>query len=251
MNTCYNPFNLENKHILVTGASSGIGRAIAIECSKMGCRLTITGRNSAKLKDTLLQLEGDGHRMIMADLSNEHDCENLVNQLPKLNGCVLSIGTSHLVPVQFATRLKLDSVFNSNFYAPVEITRLLIKNKKLVKGSSIVCLASIGGIYSFDYAHCLYGSSKAALSSWMKFAAKELAPKEIRVNNICPGMTNTVLAQPGTITQEQLEKDADRYPLKRYAEPQEIAYAAVYFLSDASKWVTGTDFIIDGGLSLT
>lgn len=250
MSTCYNPFTLNDKKILVTGASSGIGRAIAIECSKMGAILTITGRSHERLMETMGLLSGSNHEMIEADLSHQEDCMKIADKVQSLDGCVLSIGTTHLAPVQFATRNKMEPIFISNFFAPVELTRVLIKKKRLSKGASIVCIASIGGINSFDYAHCIYGSSKAALSSWMKFAAKELAPQKIRVNNLCPGMTKTILASPGAITKEQLDADTQRYPLKRYAEPEEIAWAAVYFLSDASKWITGTDFIIDGGLSL-
>lgn len=251
MSTCYNPFSLQNKRILVTGASSGIGRAIAIECTRLGARLIITGRSPERLVETKTMLSGTDHELIVADLSLKDDCLMIADKVQSLDGCVLSIGITHLAPVKFATREKMNPVFDSNFFAPIELTRILIKEKRLSKGSSIVCIASIGGIKSFDYAHCIYGASKAALSSWMKFAAKELASQKIRVNNICPGMTKTALATPGTITQDQLDADAQRYPLKRYAEPQEIAWATVYFLSDASRWVTGTDFIIDGGLTLT
>lgn len=251
MNTCYNPFSLEGKRILVTGASSGIGKAIAMECAKMGAQLIISARNIERLNYTMSVLEGEGHLSIPADLSVETDCISLSDTIDSLDGCVLCLGVTQLAPVQFATRCKFEKVFDSNFFAPVELTRLLIKKKKLARASSIVCISSVGGNFSFDVAHSIYGSSKAALSSWMKFAAKELAPKRIRVNNICPGMTRTLMAAPGTVSSEQLAEDEMRYPLKRYAEPKEIALAVVYLLSDASTWVTGTDFIIDGGLSLT
>ena len=251
MSTCYNPFSLQGKKILVTGASSGIGKAIAIEASRLGAELVISARNHERLSKTLEQLEGNKHVSFEADLTDATDCESLSESVPKLDGCVLCLGTSLLAPIQYVTREKLDKVFDANFFAPVELLRLLLKKKRIIKGGSIVCLASIGGITSFDYAHSIYGATKAALSSWMKFAAKELSSKSIRVNNICPGMTQTELATSESLTEEQLKADMLRYPLKRYAEPQEIAFAAAYLLSDASAWMTGTDLIIDGGLSLT
>lgn len=251
MNICYNPYSLDGKLILVTGASSGIGRATAIECAKLGAKLIISGRNEARLSETLNILEGTGHTMLCSDLTDQKDCCRLVDSLSSLDGVVISIGITALATIPYTTPTKLNNVFDVNFFAPVEFTRLLLKNKKIINGGSIVCLSSVGGNFSFDVAHGIYGASKAALSSWMKFVAKEAAVKKIRVNCICPGMTETNLAVPDIITAEQLETDKLKYPLGRYALPHEIALAVVYMLSDASKWVTGTNFLIDGGLSLT
>ena len=249
MNTCYNPFSLSGKTILVTGASSGIGRATAIECSKMGAKLVITGRNENRLTDTYSKLEGEGHSMLIGDLTVHEDIERLVEALPKLDGTVLCAGVGMNILIPFATREKVERVYDVNFFSQIDLLRLLVKKKILNKNSSVVPISSIGGIKEFTYGHAIYGSSKAALRSWMKFASKEFGIKKIRVNVICPGMVETPLIHRGTITEEQLQEDAKKYPLGRYGKPEEIAYGAVYLLSDASAWITGISLIIDGGIS--
>lgn len=246
----YNPFSLKEKTILVTGASSGIGQETAIQCSRMGARVIITARNEDRLKKTLSQLEGDGHRMLMAELTQQEELEKLVNAIDTVNGVVLCAGKGMTSPFPFSTRDKYDSVFDVNFFAPVELLRLLVKKKKLEKESSVVFVSSIGGIKSFQLGNGIYGASKAALNSTMKFCARELAAKKIRVNAVNPGMVNTQLIQSGAISEEQLKVDMERYPLKRYGEPQDIAYGIIYLLSDASSWVTGHSLVIDGGVTV-
>lgn len=246
----YNPYTLEGKTILVTGASSGIGQETAIQCSRMGARVIITARNEDRLKETLSQLVGDGHRMVMAELTQQEELEKLVNAIDTINGVVLCAGKGMTSPFPFSTRDKYDSVFDVNFFAPVELLRLLVKKKKLEKESSVVFVSSIGGIKSFQLGNGIYGASKAALNSTMKFCARELAVKKIRVNSVNPGMVNTQLIQGGTISEEQLKLDMERYPLKRYGEPEDIAYGIIYLLSDASSWVTGHSLVIDGGVTV-
>ena len=128
--------------------------------------------------------------------------------------------------------------------------RLLYKKKKLNKSASIVILASLGGTAVYSGGNCIYGASKAALNSVMKFCAKEFAPRKIRVNSICPGMVDTPLIHRGTVSEEQLQEDMLRYPLKRYGKPEDIAYAVVYLLSDAASWMTGQSMVLDGGMSI-
>lgn len=246
----YNPFLLEGKTVLVTGASSGIGQETAIQCSKLGAKMIVTARNEERLKQTMTQMEGDGHRMIIAELTNQEDVINLVEKIDPLNGIVLCAGKGITSPFSFSTKEKFDTVFEINFFAPVELLRLLVKKKKLVKGSSIVFVSSVGGNYSFNVGNGVYGASKAALNSIMKYCAKELAPKKIRVNSVNPGMVNTKLIQGGSISEEQHQLDMEKYPLKRYGEPEEIAYGIIYLLSDASSWVTGHSLVIDGGLTI-
>lgn len=250
MNTCYNPYSLKGKKILVTGASSGIGKATAIECSKLGATVIVTGRNEERLKATYDQLEGESHVMIVADLTDEEAMKFLVKGIETLDGVVLCAGIANSIPVQFATKKKFDEIFATNFFATAELLRLLVKGKKMSKESSVVAISSIGGNYSFDIGNGVYGASKAALSSWMKFAALELAPKKIRVNCVSPGMTRTSMTTAGTLTEEQLAADEARYPLGRYGNPEEIAWAVIYLLSDAAKWITGTDIVIDGGITI-
>ena len=245
----YNPFTLKGKTILVTGASSGIGQATAVECAQMGAEVVITGRDTERLQATA-DLVGTPKALIAADLTNLEDVERLVATLPPLDGAVLCAGNSTTLPLQFGSREKFDEMFNVNFFAPVELLRLMYKKKVLQKGASVVLIASIGGTHSFMPGNGVYGASKAALNSLMKYAAREYASRKIRVNSICPGMVDTPLIHRGTITEEQLAEDAKRYPLGRYGKPDDIANGVVYLLSDASSWLTGHDLVIDGGFSI-
>ena len=245
----YNPFTLKGKTILVTGASSGSGQATAVECAQMGAEVVITGRDTERLQATA-DLMGTLNAQIAADLTNQEDVERLVASLSPLDGAVLCAGNSTTLPLQFGSREKFDEMFNVNFFAPVELLRLMYKKKVLQKGASVVLIASIGGTHSFMPGNGVYGASKAALNSLMKYAAREYASRKIRVNSICPGMVDTPLIHRGTITEEQLAEDAKRYPLGRYGKPDDIANGAVYLLSDASSWLTGHDLVIDGGFSI-
>jgi NAD(P)-dependent dehydrogenase (short-subunit alcohol dehydrogenase family) len=246
----YNPFSLSGKLLLITGASSGIGAETAIQCSKLGARIIVTGRNEERLKETLSRLEGDGHDAIIADLILQEELEKLVEKLMPVNGVVLCAGKGMTSPFPFSTRDKYDEVFNVNFFSSVELLRLLVKKKKIEKESSVVFVSSIGGVNSFQFGNCVYGASKAALNSTMKFCARELAAKKIRVNSVNPGMINTKLIQGGAISEEQHKLDMEKYPLKRYGEPQDIAFGIIYLLSDASSWVTGHSLVIDGGVTI-
>lgn len=244
----YNPFSLEGKTILVTGASSGIGKSTAIECSKLGATLIITARNEQRLTETFNQLEGSNHSMILADMTKEDDLKSLVKSLPRLDGVVLSAGVGITLPLKFASRKKIDFVFETNFYQTVELMRLIHKNKLLNSGASAVFVDSISA-FCPELGNGIYGASKAALLAWMKYLAHEIAPA-VRVNCVCPGMTDTPLIHRGTITEEQHAEDAKKYPMKRYGKPEEIAYGIIYLLSDASSWVTGIALTIDGGRTI-
>jgi NAD(P)-dependent dehydrogenase (short-subunit alcohol dehydrogenase family) len=246
----YNPFSLEGKIILITGASSGIGRATAIECSKMGARVIITARNHERLEDTFNQAEGVNHSLVIADLINEEEIERLVSLIPMVNGIVHCAGLTKNVPFQYATRDNLNEVLNVNFYAPFEITRRVLKANKIGKKGSIVFISSISGIFCSAVASTVYSSSKGAINGLVKSMALDLAPKGIRVNSVNPGVIETHFFDAGIITIEQLNADKKRYPLKRFGLPHEVAHAAIYLLSDASSWVTGSNLLIDGGYTL-
>lgn len=250
MEKSYNPFSLEGKTVLVTGASSGIGQATAIACTAMGAAVILTGRDSVRLQETRDRLNGQCENVIQADLTVPDDVDNLIKSLPPLDGAVLCAGNSTTLPLQFGSREKFDEMFDVNFFAPVELLRLMYKKKVLQKGASVVLIASIGGTHSFMPGNGVYGASKAALNSVMKYAAREYASRKIRVNSICPGMVDTPLIHRGTITEEQLAEDAKRYPLGRYGHPEDIANGVIYLLSDASSWLTGHDLVIDGGFSI-
>ena len=249
----FNPYSLEGKTILISGASSGIGRATAIAASKMGAVVVITARDENRLKETFDSLEhadNRAHKMIIADLTNPDQLDYLIAETPSIDGLVLCAGKGLTLPIQFATREKFDDIFSINFFAPVELMRLLYKKKKIAKNASLVLLSSLGGTQIFSGGNGIYGASKSALNSIMKFAAKEFSSRKVRVNSICPGMVDTPLIHRGTITEEQLLEDQKRYPLGRYGKPEDIAYAAIYLLSDASSWVTGQALVLDGGLSI-
>ena len=245
-----NPFTLECRTILVTGASSGIGRTTAIECSQMGANVIITGRDQARLDETFSELEGEGHLAVIADLTQEDQVQGLLEQLPVVDGAVLCAGQGTVVPFKMADRKKQDPIFEINYFAPVELLRQLLKKKKLANGASVVFVSSIGGVDSITIGNSIYGASKAALNSAMRFCALELAPKKIRVNSVCPGMVNTRLIKGGAVSEEQHQADMLKYPLKRYGEPEDIANGIIYLLSDASSWVTGHSLVIDGGYTL-
>lgn len=246
----YNPFSLEGKTILVTGASSGIGRTTAIECSKLGATLVLTGRNEEALLETKAELIGENHKYVVADLSDEKNCEELTKQLPILDGCVSNAGMGKMLPVQFYSMDVLEDVFKINSFAPMLLLKHLVKKKKLKNPSSVVFTASISGYNNIAPANGIYGASKSALSAYMKYAALELAGKGIRCNAVHPGRVNTPLIANRLLSQEDVVKDMAQYPLKRYAEPEEVAYAIIYLLSDASSFVTGSNLVIDGGRSL-
>ena len=246
----YNPYSLEGKTILVTGASSGIGKATAIECSKLGARVVITGRDEARLQQTLSSLEGEGHVVITADLGEDEGIRFLVERVPVLNGIVHAAGISDTVLFQFLKKERLENIFNINFFAPVVLSQLLLKKKLLQKGGSIVFLSSIDGPVTAHIGNSMYSATKGALSAMMQNMSIELASKGIRVNAVLPGMTETPLIHNDDITQEQLNKDMELYPLKRYADPREIAWAIIYLLSDASTFTIGASLVVDGGFTI-
>ena len=249
MSNCYNPFSLEGKTVLVTGASSGIGQATAIECSKLGAHVVVTGRNEARLSETCSWLVGEGHSSILADLTSDEDLERLIKELPNIDGAVLCAGIGDKKPIKFSSKEKFHKIFDANFFSQAELVRLLVKKKKCNEKASIAIISSIGGNYTHYLGNAMYDASKAALMAFVKSCAFEFAPR-IRFNAICPGMVETPLTKADTLTEEQLKEDMNQYPMKRYGHPDEIAKTAIYLLSDASSWITGTDIVIDGGITL-
>lgn len=243
-------FGLNNKTILITGASSGIGKAMAIACAQAGAKCIISGRNIERLNATLNDLVGDDHQAIAADLTIEDDIELLINALPKIDGFLSNAGIAEPLMLQFIDKNDIDKTLNTNVLSTIRLTSLLLQEKKLKKGASIVFTSSINGNKCAYIGSSLYAASKAMLTGFMKACALELAPKGIRVNCLEPGMIDTDLLKNSDISIEELEKDKLKYPLKRYGKPEEVAYAAIFLLSDASAWTTGTSLLIDGGYTL-
>ena len=249
----YNPYSLEGKTILVTGASSGIGRTTAIECSKMEANVIITARNEERLKETLDSLtteDGQTHQMILADLSSEEGVNTLVDVLPHLDGVSLNAGIVKTLPVKYINKDDLTEVLNVNMMGPILLAQRLLKKKKITRGSSVVFTSSIGGVMISTVGNTMYGVSKGGLNAFMKGMALEMASVGIRSNSVNPGFVMTNILSAGTISEEDLKKNVSAYPLGRFGKPEDIAYAIIYLLSDASSWVTGHTLVIDGGVIL-
>lgn len=247
------PFSLKEKLILVTGASSGIGRGIAVACSEQGASVILNGRDTDRLKETLSMLSGSGHIIISSDLSSQAGVELLIANLPKLDGCVFSAGIPQVCPVKHFKREEIETIFSINSIAPMMMTSALLKGKKISRGSSLVFIESISGVFVGTKADVSYNASKAALNGFVKGAALELAGQGIRINAINPGLVPTnILNLSDKLSSGESHVDLmmDKYPLKRLGTVEDIAYGAVYLLSDASSWITGINLVIDGGYTL-
>jgi len=242
----YNPFSLEGKTILVTGASSGIGRGVAVACSKMGATIILNGRNQMKLSASLAQLAEGCHRVIVADLTDGESVSKMITELPTLDGVVHCAGIGQRVLCKVANEQDVDTVMDANFKGPVLLQSELLRHKKINKGASIVFIASIS-TWSPSIGNAFYSASKGAIVSYANCLALELAPRKIRVNCISPAMVWTDLILQEGVDEEQLKEDEQKYPLKRYGTPEDIANLAIYMLSDASTWMTGSNVKISGG----
>lgn len=248
-----NPFSIEGKTILVTGSSSGIGRGIAIECSRMGAKIVLNGRNVDRLKETLGMMDGEGHILIPADISKQEEIDKLITEVPALDGCVLCAGIPQVCPVKHFKRNDIEDIIGVNTIAPIMITSGLLKKKKIHKGSSVVLIESVSGVFVGTKGDVSYNASKAALNGFLKGSALELASQGIRINAVNPGLVPTnILNLSNEMFAETHHTDImlNSYPLKRYGTPEDIAYGVIYLLSDASSWVTGTNLVIDGGYLL-
>lgn len=247
----YNPYSLEGKTTLITGASSGIGAGTAVECSRMGATVVLTGRNEQRLQEVLFRLDtsfAQQHQYVVADLSLEEEAAALVEKVGQIDGLVNNAGVNRVKPVSFIKSDDLDYIFQNNTYSAVLLTKLLVKKKKLNRNGSIVFTSSISAFFNAP-GRALYAGSKAALTAFMRSFAVELADKGIRANAVHPGLVETKLMAEN-LTEEEMQNNLKEYPLGRFGKPEDIARAIVYLLSDASSWVTGTSLIVDGGFML-
>lgn len=242
----FNPFSLEGKQILVTGASSGIGKAIAIACANMGSNVIATARNEQRLNELISLIPEGEHKVIKADLTKQEDIEKLVAEIPKLDGIVQCAGVGSRVFCKDLDKKAIDYIMKPNLEAPVLLQTAILAKKKINKAASIVYIASKAVDYP-SIGNAMYSASKGAIISYAKCLAIELAPRQIRVNCISPAMIWTNLILQEGMTKEEMEKAQLRYPLKRYGQPDDVANLAVYLLSDASTWMTGSVIDITGG----
>lgn len=238
----------EGKAILVTGASSGIGLGIVKVLASKNATLILTARNEDRLKNTILELEGNNHSYIVADIVNNEQVNELVKKLPKLDGIVFCAGYNEYIPIKFIKKEKADKIFELNYFSSVYLLQKLLKNKLLNKGSSLVFISSISSIMGVP-ATALYAASKAAVNSTVKVIASELAPQKIRANAICPGIVITPMLQQDNIDMLQLMEQEKQYPLG-FGNPEDVANAVSFYLSDESRWLTGNIMNLDGGLTL-
>ncbi len=245
-----NPFSLEGKTILVTGAASGIGRATAVQCAEMGAKVILVDLNEQGLKDSIALISRDEIEYRSLDLTDLDKLIEMVGSLPKLDGVASNAGIVLSLLAKFGEPQDMERIFKINTFSHINLIQQLITQKKLNKGASIVFTSSMSGVYCGLAGGSLYGATKSAILGYTKALAIELAPRGIRVNTIHPGMIETPLTNDTALSKELLDEDAKNYPLGRYGKPEEIAYSIVYLLSDATVWMTGTQLLIDGGYSV-
>ena len=244
-----NPFTLEGKTILVIGASSGIGRATAIICATLGASVMALGRNETRLNETLTSMAGNSHRIMKCDITNEEEVKSIIAGLDKVDGVAFSAGIQETSIVKQLNREVLDRLFETNFFSIASFSTQFLKQKKLKKNSSIVFVSSLASSVLAEVGNAAYSSTKGALTSFSRVSAKELVSRGIRVNTVSPGMIKTPLLAQINVSDEEFKENEKKYPLG-YGEPDDVACAIAYLLSGASKWITGLDLKIDGGLTL-
>ena len=245
-----NPFTLKDKTVLVTGASSGIGKATASLCADLGAKVVALGRNELRLEETIASLSGEGHIRVVLDLDDEKAVDSAVLGVPLLDGVANCAGIANMNPFQFVDRQEMERTLSTNFLSPVMLVNKLLKAKKLQKGSSVVFVSSIDGPRVVHAGNSVYSASKSALVGMARNMAIDLAGKKIRVNCVLPGTTDTGMIRTANVTEEMLQETAGSLPMKRFARPDEIANAIAFLLSEASSYVTGTELVVDGGSSI-
>lgn len=249
----FNPFSLAGKRILVTGASSGLGERIALSCASMGAELIITGRNSERLEKVLAELQSISdlpHRAVQADLTIASERDALVASFDQdIQGLVHSAGISRLCPVRMMNEAHLREVQSINVEAPVLLTQSLLKRNLVSPEGAIVFIASIAAHIGVAGVGA-YSGSKAALIAMSRCLAMEVVKRKIRVNCLSPALVETPLLEATAKMVGSLETEKNNYPLG-FGKPEDIANATIFMLSGASRWITGTTLVMDGGLTIS
>ncbi|MBD8540894.1 SDR family oxidoreductase [Oxalobacteraceae sp. CFBP 8761] len=241
------PFHLRGKTVLVTGASSGIGRAVAVECARAGARVVINGRDAVRLADTLALLDaGLEHVACVADLTDPPQMARLVAACGELDGVVHAAGVHGVTPLRMLRQSFMQTVLDANFLAPLMLTQQLLAKKMLRNGASLVFMSSIAA-HTGTVGVGPYSASKAALEGMIRPLALEIASRAMRANAIAPGLVDTPLVNND---RAWLDDKANMYPLG-LGRPEDVAYAAIYLLADISRKVTGTQLHLDGGIPWT
>lgn len=250
-----NPFSLAGKHIVISGASSGIGRQCAISCAAMGAKLSLLGRNLERLNETLNSLEGAGHLLYQIDLSIDQDVKTAVGKIVAENGRIDGLlnvaGVSTTLLLKSVSDKKMDEFFRANVFSAYSLTREVCRMGHFSQnGGSIVFFSSVMGSFG-ETGKSLYAMTKGALQSGARSLACELAPKQIRVNTISPGAIITPINENlPHIADPEKRKSLEGMHLLGLGETEDVANACIYLLSDASRWVTGINLFVDGGYSV-
>jgi oxidoreductase, short chain dehydrogenase/reductase family len=251
MTNSFNPFSLEGKKIIITGASSGIGRQCAIDCAKIGAKVVVIGRNESRLEETFSNLVGNGHLSINYDLTNFSQLSALIEginaKIGKVDGVVNCAGISTTLPYKLLSTEKLEEFFKVNVFSAVELTREVIKNKYMNPNGSVIFLSSIMGIVG-DSGKALYSMTKGALISACRSLASEYAKRGIRFNCISPGAILTPINEhlPHMSDPEKRAILESKHPLG-LGTTTDVSNACIYLLSDAARWITGQNLVVDGG----
>ncbi|PPC81873.1 MAG: 3-oxoacyl-ACP reductase [Methylotenera sp.] len=251
--TKFNPFSLSGKRILVTGASSGLGYATAVSCAKMGAEVIGVGRDTERLANTLKALQEISalpHTVVSADLTLASDRDMLLSKITSpLNGVVHSAGISRLSPVRMITQAHLQEVQTINVEAPTLLTQALLKKNLIAANGSIIFIASIAAHIGVAGV-AAYSGSKAALLAITRCLAVEVVKRGIRANCLSPALVETPLLEATANITGTIEAERNNYPLG-FGKPDDVANAAIFMLSDASRWITGTTIVMDGGLTIS
>ena len=249
----FNPFTLENKIIIVTGASSGIGAQCAIDCSKMGAKVVLMARNTERLQHTLSLMEGEGHLLVPFDLSSSEGLKEVIKdvvcKMGKISGVVNCAGISSVTPLRLITDELFNQFFHTNVLSAINLSREITRagNYNKETGCSIIFLASIMGLVG-DKCKTLYSATKGALISASRSMACELAKNKVRVNVITPGAIETPInANLPHMLNPELRCELEDKHLLGLGECSDISNACIYLLSDAARWITGQNLVVDGG----
>ena len=243
-----NPISLQQRRILVTGASSGIGRACAVKASQLGASIVLTGRRAAALKETQSFCHGDGHVVIAGDIASPDFITELVNRAGKIDGLVHAAGIGPMCPIGMLTQENVEAVMRTNYYSFLELMKLYSKRKNRADKFSAVAVSSVAALSGWGGVSA-YCGSKGALSASVRALAMELAPKGVRVNAVCPSNIRTPMYESGASdmnSEESLRELIRKQPLG-LGEPEQVAWPVCFLLSDAASFITGVNLPVDGG----
>jgi NAD(P)-dependent dehydrogenase (short-subunit alcohol dehydrogenase family) len=246
------PFSLKEKRILVTGASSGIGRQVAISANEAGAHVVITARDQNRLNETASLLSNANYSIIVCDLVDDDAISNQFAAMDNIDGVVHCAGLVSPFPTSFLQRKHVMETFNTNFIAPVLLTAFLQRKKKLNKESSLVFLSSISVDFPYE-GGSMYSASKAAIEAYSRSLALELVKQKIRSNCIAPALIKTPMyenAEKNMINSSMSDLVVEKY-LLGVGLPTDVSNLCTFLLSNAARWISGKKFTIDGGVLLS